>query len=205
MLFWLVDDGVSFVQYTMTNSYRFLKKKRFFFSKSQATHKKKLQSSSAIYNRIKFYFLQRERDIGEKMRGGMKNAMGFGMMMLVALALVKESESVCVDTLFEARDSYGDPCDYYFEYPDECGGYDDVDFTASQMCCDCGGGFGWVRGSLDEEWDMSSPYCYDDTGNGELASDGNGCAGFFMENRSHCFNFDDSDFTASEMCCACGG
>ena len=29
------------------------------------------------------------------------------------------------------------------------GAYDDVDFTASQMCCDCGGGFTWDPGSLD--------------------------------------------------------
>ena len=70
------------------------------------------------------------------------------VMMLVVLALLKESESepLCADTMFEARDSYGDPCAYYFEYPDECGGYDDVDFTAIQMCCGCGGGFSWDLG-----------------------------------------------------------
>ena len=38
------------------------------------------------------------------------------------------------------------------------------------MCCDCGGGFTWDSGSLDEEWDASAPYCYDDTGNGQLNS-----------------------------------
>ena len=63
-----------------------------------------------------------------------------------------------------------------------CGGYDDDDFisnemccacggfTANQMCCDCGGGFTWDLGSFDEEWDASAPYCYDDTGNGQLNS-----------------------------------
>ena len=60
-----------------------------------------------------------------------------------------------------------------------CGLYDDFDFTANQMCCDCGGGFTWDLGSLDEQWDASAPYCYDDTGNGQLNSEQNTC-GFYI-------------------------
>ena len=60
VLFWLVDDaedGVSFVQYTMTKfEIGFSKKKNdFFFQNRRQTHsRKKLQSLSTIYNQIKF-------------------------------------------------------------------------------------------------------------------------------------------------------
>jgi hypothetical protein len=38
-------------------------------------------------------------------------------------------------------DSYDRTCsDNYDEYPDECGLYDDDDFTAATACCSCGGG-----------------------------------------------------------------
>ena len=38
-------------------------------------------------------------------------------------------------------DSYGDSCSsYYDDNPSGCGVYDDDDFTASELCCACGGG-----------------------------------------------------------------
>jgi hypothetical protein len=38
-------------------------------------------------------------------------------------------------------DSYGDTCsEWYDRYPDDCGSYEDEDFTASERCCACGGG-----------------------------------------------------------------
>lgn len=37
-------------------------------------------------------------------------------------------------------DSYGDSCEWYYDYPGSCGSYDDSDFTASEACCACGGG-----------------------------------------------------------------
>ena len=73
------------------------------------------------------------------------------------------------------------------------------------MCCDCGGGFSWDLGSLDEEWDASAPYCYDDTENGQLHSQDGTCGAFYIYDESFCIGYDDSDSTASEMCCACGG
>ena len=111
-----------------------------------------------------------------------------------------------MNTELEVRDSRGEACSNG-NYDDgrSCGLYDDVDFTANQMCCDCGGGFWWDLGSLDEEWDASAPYCYDDTGNGELDSYGFTCATKFVYDESFCTGYDDFDFTASEMCCACGG
>ena len=46
----------------------------------------------------------------------------------------------CEHTDGDAADPYGDGCDAYDSYPSWCGGYDDVDFTSSEMCCVCGGG-----------------------------------------------------------------
>ena len=46
----------------------------------------------------------------------------------------------CTDTAGDATDSYGDGCEWYDEYPEECGAYDDEDFTAAEVCCACGGG-----------------------------------------------------------------
>ena len=89
--------------------------------------------------------------------------------------IVRFGESACVDTYFEARDSRGKSCvSGNYDSGNICGLYDDVDFTANQMCCGCGGGFTWDRGEFDEEWDASAPYCYDDTGNGQLNAFGTG-------------------------------
>ena len=47
-------------------------------------------------------------------------------------------------------DSYGDTCSSFYDiraWPEDCGDYDDEDFTASEQCCACGGGEGTlVRG-----------------------------------------------------------
>ena len=126
---------------------------------------------------------------------------------LVMLGLVvRFGESACVDTMLEARDSNGNYCfEGNYDSGNICGLYDDFDFTANQMCCDCGGGFKWEYGSLDEEWDASAPYCYDDTGNGQLNLYEYTCGAYNAADGSFCTAHDDSDFTASEMCCACGG
>ena len=46
----------------------------------------------------------------------------------------------CADTAGDATDEDGDGCLYYAAYPEECGLYDDEDFSALAMCCACGGG-----------------------------------------------------------------
>ena len=48
----------------------------------------------------------------------------------------------CVNTNNGATDSMGDNCvDWYDEYPEDCGKYDDNDFKAEIVCCACGGIF----------------------------------------------------------------
>lgn len=34
-------------------------------------------------------------------------------------------------------DKYGDSCEWYDRYPDQCGNYDDDDFNATIHCCAC--------------------------------------------------------------------
>ena len=56
-----------------------------------------------------------------------------------------QRHAFCVDTEFEARDSRGKRVlDGNYDSGNICGLYDDDDFTANQMCCDCGG-FSWER------------------------------------------------------------
>merc|ERR550539_1614533 len=46
----------------------------------------------------------------------------------------------CIDTNGGKTDLGGDGCDFYHDYPRECGDFDDFDFTATSLCCACGGG-----------------------------------------------------------------
>merc|ERR1712194_924704 len=47
---------------------------------------------------------------------------------------------ICTDTDSGASDGANFGCWSYTYYPVECDWYDDGDFTASDMCCACGGG-----------------------------------------------------------------
>ena len=46
----------------------------------------------------------------------------------------------CIDTDDGKTDKDGDGCEYYDDWPGDCGSYDDLDFTATSVCCACGGG-----------------------------------------------------------------
>ena len=50
------------------------------------------------------------------------------------------SGSHCQDTDYGVADVDGDKCNVYTSYPPYCNFYDYHDFTASSMCCACGGG-----------------------------------------------------------------
>ena len=53
---------------------------------------------------------------------------------------VTHSQDICTDTDGVNADLAGDKCNWYAEYPDSCGLYDTMDFSADGMCCVCGGG-----------------------------------------------------------------
>ena len=54
-------------------------------------------------------------------------------------------DPLCANTQLEARDSRELGCGSgNYDSVNNCGLYDDVDFTAQELCCGCGGGFQWV-------------------------------------------------------------
>lgn len=61
----------------------------------------------------------------------------------------------CIDTDNGTTDTDGYGCSpMYYDYPERCGGYDDTDFTSTDMCCACDGGFI----SVDEIADVDDDY-----------------------------------------------
>merc|ERR1719343_1395098 len=54
--------------------------------------------------------------------------------LLILLGLSTSEE--CVDD-WDAYDTYGDGCDWYYEYPESCGEYDWDEFVAVEACCAC--------------------------------------------------------------------
>ena len=99
----------------------------------------------------------------------------------------------------------------------------DQSLTASVDCCACGGGTHPFEDCVDigdrDECDLHPyPECEDTAGNDVEDSEGhfNPCSGITTEWGSHnwwelgyfdraCDMYDDGDFTARTMCCACGG
>ena len=77
-----------------------------------------------------------------------------------------------------------------------CGYYDDDDFDSSVMCCACGGG---------RMAEVPKPLntCIDT--NGQALDEGSDSCSWYETHSSRCGDYDDEDFSASEMCCACNG
>jgi hypothetical protein len=121
------------------------------------------------------------------------------------------SPTFCYDSDAGATDSYWDDCLGYAIYTSWCGNYDDDDFTSDEMCCGCGGGTNsvtamptpvpvpaptgsWALGCTNTDGDALD--MYDDS-----------CDDWYFYT-SRCpanggWSYDDDDFTADDMCCAC--
>jgi len=100
-------------------------------------------------------------------------------------------ELKCDDTNGDFGDLAGDKCDWYEEHTSGCGMYDTDDFKSEGMCCACLGG----------TWYQEPEVCFDMNGFGEDTG-GDDCT-WYWDYQDWCGAFDDDDFTASEMCCAC--
>ena len=51
---------------------------------------------------------------------------------------IADTNNECTNTDNGAIDDIGnDGCDWYDNYPDECGNHDDDDFKSKEMCCAC--------------------------------------------------------------------
>ena len=109
----------------------------------------------------------------------------------------------CVDTNDGVTDADGNSCT---EYSTEsatgygsgvgnwCGNYDDSDFSANAMCCACGGGCGDSDDGATDAYDNGCSVYSTEAATGWSSGYGNWCG-----------NYDDSDFSANDMCCACDG
>ena len=54
--------------------------------------------------------------------------------------MIVTSDAGCVDTDNGATNMFGYGCTYYTDLPSACDMYDDNDFVATEICCECGGG-----------------------------------------------------------------
>ena len=104
--------------------------------------------------------------------------------------------AACEHTSNGALDRGGDDCDWYDDRFGSCGSYDDDDFTASVHCCGCGGG-------QTVTVPVSEAVCEDT--DGEARDGGNDSCSWYVMYPDSCGAYDDEDFTASSMCCACNG
>jgi hypothetical protein len=84
----------------------------------------------------------------------------------------------CFDTEGDFRDSGNDSCTWYDTSSHACGAYDDNDFTASSVCCACGGGSTNVEEAVCEN-----------THGLEADSGGDGCV-WYDSNPGSCGNHD---------------
>ena len=115
-----------------------------------------------------------------------------------ALSLIDERPA-CYDTDLSFADNGDDKCDWYATGTNyfACGAYDDDDFKANEMCCACGGGSPTPLNTAMQ--------CVEANGTAK-DNGGDGCDWYGLStNFLSCGGYDDADFDAASMCCACGG
>jgi hypothetical protein len=92
----------------------------------------------------------------------------------------------------DAADWGGDGCAWYADNADLCGVFDDEDFNANEMCCECGAGIPLNDICIDVDFSLTD-------------STGDSCA-WYENMNGQCSGFWDTDwFSANDMCCGCGG
>jgi hypothetical protein len=123
----------------------------------------------------------------------------------------------CADTSGGATDSDGDSCEYWTDNSIYCGyshNYDDSDFTTMDMCCACGGGVAlsptpaspatpalMVCSDASEDFSGGATGLYAENVGTVVSCDI--WATYSQYCADYSANYDDSDFTAMDMCCAC--
>ena len=95
-----------------------------------------------------------------------------------------------------------------YGYEDLCSDlYDTIEFTASESCVACGGGQlvqdTWYE--TQEVEAVTGEGCDDSMWDDRIDVLGDGCDAFIGNSHWCGDEYDDSDFTVNEMCCACGG
>ena len=116
-----------------------------------------------------------------------------------------------------AADSAGHRCGFYNNHSTVCGANDDSDFSASAICCACGGGAQVATPSASptafstttpeatlSPTAASAETSCADSNNGATDPYGDGCE-YYETYPGDCGGYDDDDFNSVQMCCACGG
>ena len=98
----------------------------------------------------------------------------------------------------------GDMCSFYSEYPDYCGyssNFDTSTFSASELCCVCGGG-------ETADWAIVPSESECENIDNATNQQGRNCS-FYSSHPYLCeveaSLLDNDDFNARRDCCACGG
>ena len=141
----------------------------------------------------------------------------FGTILCILISRAEASE--CEDTDYGNADAYGDDCSDYTRNANTCSGtscwcyksytWDTSRFSAATMCCACGGGRSSDPSPSPSPPPPPSPMppppaCVD-TDHGATDTYRTGCSVYYTH-PSYCgTRYDDQDFTANSMCCACGG
>merc|ERR1712226_1119554 len=119
-----------------------------------------------------------------------------------------------------STDSTGDSCSSWYDlFPGTCGDFDTADFSANYQCCACGGGYNVQPLNLKADVKLMNladrkalilanasgeGQCFSTDGSSTGDLTGDSCA-WYAEYPDSCGFFDDDDFAANTMCCACGG
>jgi len=129
------------------------------------------------------------------LRGGAREAGGRGLA----------AEASCNDTAGGATAMNNQTCENFTENPQAClyaDYYDDDDFTATDLCCACGGG-----NRVCEDTSEGANFSFGE--GGPPGGPSGGDCDFWWAFQINCAEYsgfyDDTDFTAMDMCCACGG
>ena len=108
--------------------------------------------------------------------------------------------TACADTDSGRTDVDGYACSGYQQQ--HCGLYDDADFVSRSMCCVCGGGSNRQTAQPTTNPTLA---CEDtDILVTDADEPGDTCTSY-RDLTKICGNYDDLDFTSSDLCCACGG
>ena len=140
----------------------------------------------------------------------------FGAILSIIVAHAESAAGACEDTDNGNTDSYGDDCADYTSNADSCSGsscwcsrsytWDTSYFSGATMCCACGGGAAVVPSpSPPPPPSPSPPPACLDTDHGALDAYNTGCSVYYDSTHWCGTSYDDWDFTANSMCCACGG
>ena len=109
----------------------------------------------------------------------------------------------CANSANGATDSMRRSCSDYASSPEDCGDYDDDDFSSEAMCCACN------APTPSPSTVAPTVQCFDTDAGATDGGYSNDCSWEYYSmswsGGFYCGYFDDDDFSSEDMCCGCGG